>query len=42
MTMTYLAHRQVPTESFFEFCRRYEIAALRMLADEAPLRALAA
>jgi ferredoxin-nitrite reductase len=38
----YLAHRQVPTESFFEFCRRHEIAQLRKLADAAPVRALAA
>lgn len=38
----YLAHRQVPTESFFEFCRRHEIAQLRELADAAPVRALAA
>jgi ferredoxin-nitrite reductase len=39
---TWLAHRQAPTESFFEFCRRHEIAALRELASRAPLRALAA
>ena len=38
----WLAHRDAPTESFFEFCRRHEIAALRALADRAPLRALAA
>ncbi len=38
----YLAHRQAPTESFFEFCRRHEIAQLRKLADAAPVRALAA
>ena len=38
----WLAHRQAPGESFFEFCRRHEIAALRELADRAPLRALAA
>ena len=38
----WLAHRQAPGESFFEFCRRHEIAALRALADRAPLRALAA
>ena len=31
-----------PAESFFEFCRRHEVAALRDLADRAPLRALAA
>jgi ferredoxin-nitrite reductase len=38
----WLAHRQGPGESFFEFCRRHEIEALRALADRAPLRALAA
>ena len=38
----WLAHRQAPGESFFEFCRRHEIAALRELADRAPVRALAA
>jgi ferredoxin-nitrite reductase len=38
----WLAHRQAPGESFFEFCRRHEIEALRALADRAPLRALAA
>ncbi len=38
----YLAHRQAPTESFFEFCRRHEIDQLRKLADAAPVRALAA
>ena len=38
----WLAHRQAPGESFFEFCRRHEIATLRELADRAPLRALAA
>ncbi len=38
----YLAHRQAPAESFFEFCRRHEIAQLRKLADAAPVRALAA
>jgi ferredoxin-nitrite reductase len=38
----WLAHRQARGESFFEFCRRHEIAALRELADRAPLRALAA
>ena len=38
----WLAHRQAPAESFFEFCRRHEIAALRELADRAPVRALAA
>jgi len=39
---TWLAHRQAPGESFFEFCRRHEIATLRELADRAPLRTLAA
>ena len=39
---TWLAHRQAPTESFFEFCRQHEIAALRELASLTPLRALAA
>ncbi|MDP2373661.1 NirA family protein [Reyranella sp.] len=38
----YVAHRQAPAESFFEFCRRHEVVRLRKLADEAPLRALAA
>ena len=38
----YLMHRQAPTESFFEFCRRHEIDQLHRLADAAPLRALAA
>jgi ferredoxin-nitrite reductase len=38
----WLAHRQAPAESFFEFCRRHEIAALRELADRSPVRALAA
>ena len=38
----YLAHRRAATESFFEFCRRHEVAQLRKLADEAPVRALAA
>ncbi|HEX9522431.1 MAG TPA: NirA family protein [Reyranella sp.] len=38
----WLAHRQAPGESFFEFCRRHEIAALRELADRAPVRSLAA
>ncbi|MCF8533318.1 MAG: NirA family protein [Reyranella sp.] len=38
----YLAHRQAPSESFFEFCRRHEIDQLRKLADAAPVRALAA
>ena len=38
----WLAHRKTPNESFFEFCHRHEIAALRELASRAPLRALAA
>ena len=38
----YLAHRESATESFFEFCRRHEIAALRELAERARVRALAA
>ena len=38
----YLAHRQSPAESFFEFCRRHEMAELRDLANSAPVRALAA
>jgi ferredoxin-nitrite reductase len=38
----WLAHRQAPAESFFEFCRRQEIGRLRELAAQAPLRALAA
>ncbi len=38
----YLAHRLSAAESFFEFCRRHEIAALRELADRAPMLALAA
>jgi len=38
----WLAHRAGPTESFFEFCRRHEVDALRDLAARAPLRALAA
>jgi ferredoxin-nitrite reductase len=42
LLVAYIAHRQAPTESFFEFCRRHEIVQLRKLADEAPLRALAA
>jgi len=42
LLVAYVAHRQAPAESFFEFCRRHEIVQLRKLADEAPLRALAA
>jgi ferredoxin-nitrite reductase len=38
----YLTHRQAPTESFFEFCRRHEIVQLHELANAAPVRALAA
>lgn len=38
----YLAHRKSAAESFFEFCRRHDIAALRDLAERAPLSALAA
>ena len=38
----YLAHRQAPTESFYEFCRRHEIAELRKFAAAAPVLALAA
>jgi ferredoxin-nitrite reductase len=38
----WLAHRQAPSETFFEFCRRHEIAQLRDLAERAPLMALAA
>ena len=38
----WLADRQAPAESFFEFCRRHQIAELRELADRAPVRALAA
>ena len=38
----WLAHRTGPAESFFEFCRRHEIEALRDLAARAPIRALAA
>jgi ferredoxin-nitrite reductase len=38
----WLAHRTSETESFFEFCRRHEIAALQELASRAPLRAVAA
>ena len=38
----YLAHRQAPTESFFDFCRRHEIAQLRKFAAAAPVLALAA
>jgi ferredoxin-nitrite reductase len=39
---TWLAHRAGPAESFFEFCRRHEVEALRDLAARAPVCALAA
>ena len=42
LLVAYLAHRQSPAESFFEFCRRHDIAALRELAERAPVSALAA
>ncbi|MBS0520114.1 MAG: NirA family protein [Proteobacteria bacterium] len=38
----WLLHRQAPTESFFEFCRRHEIDRLRELASQVPVQALAA
>jgi ferredoxin-nitrite reductase len=38
----WLAHRQTPGETFFEFCRRHEVAALRDLAERAPPMAMAA
>jgi ferredoxin-nitrite reductase len=38
----WLAHRQSPAETFFEFCRRHEIVELRELAGRTPLWALAA
>jgi len=37
----WLAHRN-PAETFFEFCRRHDIEALRELAARAPLHAIAA
>ena len=37
----WLAHRHA-SESFFDFCRRHEIARLREFADQAPVPALAA
>jgi ferredoxin-nitrite reductase len=37
----WLVHRN-PAETFFEFCRRHEIEALRGLAARAPLHAIAA
>ena len=42
LLVAYLAHRRAATESFFEFCLRHEVGQLRKLADEAPVRALAA
>jgi ferredoxin-nitrite reductase len=38
----WLAHRATAAETFFEFCRRHEIAELRELGSRTPLRALAA
>ena len=38
----WLAHRVGPTETFFDFCRRHEIEALRALGPGALPRALAA
>ena len=38
----WLDHRRMPTESFFEFCRRHEIGQLRALAERRPLQAIAA
>ena len=38
----WLAHRAMETETFFEFCRRQEIADLRDLASRTPLRVIAA
>lgn len=38
----YLAHRWATTESFHEFCRRHDIAALHALADQVPARMLVA
>jgi ferredoxin-nitrite reductase len=38
----WLDRRHAPGESFFEFCRRHEIDALRELAGVTPVRALAA
>ena len=39
---SWLMHRSAPGESFFEFCRRHDVEALRALAARAPIRALAA
>jgi ferredoxin-nitrite reductase len=38
----WLAHRESPTETFFEFCRRHQIERLRELAGQVSLRAIAA
>jgi ferredoxin-nitrite reductase len=38
----WLAHRDTPSETFFEFCRRRGIAELRDLAERAPRMVLAA
>jgi ferredoxin-nitrite reductase len=38
----WLAHRQAPTETFFEFCRRHDVEDLRGLAGQVSLRAIAA
>jgi ferredoxin-nitrite reductase len=38
----WLAHRAEPAETFFEFCRRHEIEALRELAARSLLHAIAA
>jgi ferredoxin-nitrite reductase len=42
LLVAWLAHRAGAAESFFEFCRRHEVEALRDLAARAPIRALAA
>ncbi len=38
----WLGHRETPTETFFEFSRRYDIDRLRELASQAAVQALAA
>lgn len=38
----YLAHRRSADETFFEFCRRHEISALRVLADSVSLNVVSA
>lgn len=38
----YLAHRRDSDETFFAFCRRHDVATLRLLADQAPLCRIAA